>query len=257
MAPLMAAIAEAESGGDPNSLNATDYGGTQSSYGLWQISTGTHTPPSPNWADPKTNAQLAVRKLKSEGLGAWGTYTSGAYKQFMQNSTTPDNSWTSGLNGSNGIAGPSTDNSSQTCLANFSYGIGSTCLLSKTQARALIGGLLVLTGVTFFTAGILVIISLGFKKVTPLIGAVSKGPVGMVAKAASSVGSSKSSAKSPTPSKTPATKSTKSTTASTAKPASKAPVKLDTDIPVGKHRGPSGEPADKRQGTGRHRGGKS
>src|SRR5580698_840440 len=50
MAPLMAAIAEAESGGCSSALNATDNGGTQSSYGLWQISTGTHAAPSPDWS---------------------------------------------------------------------------------------------------------------------------------------------------------------------------------------------------------------
>jgi hypothetical protein len=52
MAPLMAAIALAESGGQTNSLNPNDNGGKQSSYGLWQISTGTHTAPSPNWPTP-------------------------------------------------------------------------------------------------------------------------------------------------------------------------------------------------------------
>ena len=79
LAPLMAAIALAESGGNPNDVNAKDNGGTQSSYGLWQISTGTHTPPAANWADPNENAKLAVGKLKSHGLSAWVTYTSGAY----------------------------------------------------------------------------------------------------------------------------------------------------------------------------------
>lgn len=82
-APLMAAIAMAESGGNPTALNPTDNHGTQSSYGLWQISTGTHTAPNPNWADPNVNAQLAMGKLQSQGLGAWGAYSSGAYKRFL------------------------------------------------------------------------------------------------------------------------------------------------------------------------------
>jgi hypothetical protein len=199
LAPLMAAIAEAESSGNPYALNATDNNGTQSSYGLWQISTGTHTAPATNWYDPTVNAQLAVAKLKSQGLGAWGTYTSGAYKQYIQNSTTPDNSWTQGLNGSNGIAGPPSDTStSSTCIMNVSYGVGSTCLLSKTQARALVGGMMVIVGMSMFTAGIIVIISLGFKKVAPVVGAVSKGPVGMVAKGVSSIGRSKAPAKTST-----------------------------------------------------------
>jgi hypothetical protein len=82
-ATLMAAIALAESSGNPEAVNATDNGGTQSSYGLWQISTGTHTPPASNWNDPTVNAHLAIGKLNSQGLGAWGTYTSGAYRQYL------------------------------------------------------------------------------------------------------------------------------------------------------------------------------
>jgi hypothetical protein len=82
-AELMSAIAMAESSGNPDAVNATDNGGTQSSFGLWQISTGTHTPPAPNWQDPVTNAHLAIGKLNSQGLGAWGTYTSGAYRKFL------------------------------------------------------------------------------------------------------------------------------------------------------------------------------
>jgi len=85
-AVLMAAIALAESSGDPQAVNATDNNGTQSSFGLWQISTGTHSPPSPNWADPITNAHLAIGKLNGQGLGAWGTYTSGAYRKYLTGS---------------------------------------------------------------------------------------------------------------------------------------------------------------------------
>jgi hypothetical protein len=82
-APVMAAIALAESGGRPTATNLTDNNGTQSSFGLWQISTGTHNPPNPNWSNPLTNAQLAVTKYNSQGLGAWGTYTSGAYRKML------------------------------------------------------------------------------------------------------------------------------------------------------------------------------
>ena len=84
LAPLMAAIALAESSGRPDALNPNDNNGTQSSFGLWQISNGTHQPPSPNWADPLENAKLAVAKYKSQGIGAWGTYTSGIYKRFLR-----------------------------------------------------------------------------------------------------------------------------------------------------------------------------
>lgn len=84
LAPTMAAIALAESGGDPTALNPIDNHGKQSSFGLWQISNGTHAPPDPHWADPPVNARLAVAKEKSQGLSAWGTYSSGAYLAYLQ-----------------------------------------------------------------------------------------------------------------------------------------------------------------------------
>jgi hypothetical protein len=186
---LMAAIAEAESSGNPNSLNATDNGGTQSSFGLWQISTGTHTPPSPNWADPVTNAKLAIGKLDTQGLTAWGTYDTGAYKRYMSGSTTPDNSWQKGYNGATnggqGIAGiGGSSSASETCLMNIDYGIGSTCLMSKTNARALIGGSLMIGGLMLFTASAIVLVSAGFRKAAPAMSTLAKGPVGMLTKAA-------------------------------------------------------------------------
>ncbi len=88
-AALMAAIAEAESSGRTDATNPTDNGGRQTSWGLWQISTGTHAEPSPNWADPVTNAQLAIGKLNGQGLRAWGTYDSGAYRKFLQGNVPP------------------------------------------------------------------------------------------------------------------------------------------------------------------------
>jgi hypothetical protein len=87
LAPLMAAIALAESGGRPDVTNPTDNNGTQTSWGLWQISDGTHNQPAPNWNDPVENARLAVQKYKDQGLGAWGTYTTGLYQQYYRGGT--------------------------------------------------------------------------------------------------------------------------------------------------------------------------
>lgn len=89
-APLMAAIALAESSGNPQAINPTDNNGQQTSWGLWQISNGTHNQPVPNILDPLINAQQAVAKYKSQGLGAWGTYTSGAYKNYLQGNVPPN-----------------------------------------------------------------------------------------------------------------------------------------------------------------------
>lgn len=92
VAPIMAAIALAETGGsgDPNSLNTHDtYKNsngqivTQTSAGLWQISNGTTTVFSPNWANPIVNGAAAVSKLNSQGLNAWGTFQNGRYLNYL------------------------------------------------------------------------------------------------------------------------------------------------------------------------------
>lgn len=115
MLPLMAAIAMAESGGNPAATNANDNGGTQTSWGLWQISNGTHSQPAPNILDPIVNAQQAWAKYNSQGLGAWGTYTSGAYRSYLQGSVPPDlNIGPSAGGGSGGGSGTATPTASLT-----------------------------------------------------------------------------------------------------------------------------------------------
>lgn len=82
-AAILVACAHPESHGDPLAINPDDNNGTQSSYGIWQVSNGTHSPPSPQWANPQVNAKLAAGKLATQGLSAWGTYDSGAYLPFL------------------------------------------------------------------------------------------------------------------------------------------------------------------------------
>lgn len=178
LAPLAAAIAEAESGGNSDALNPNDNGGTQSSFGLWQISTGTHTPPSPSWANPAVNAQLAVGKWKGAGnsFSPWGTYDSGAYKAFLNNSTSPDPN----------VPGSSTQLTAQTvaagssdCLLANPLGIslplvgsvsaGPSCLFSKSNARAFIGAAILLAGGLAGLAGLAVLAAaVGMRAAQPL-----------------------------------------------------------------------------------------
>jgi SLT domain-containing protein len=80
-APLMAAIAEAESRGNPRAYNPS--GAT----GLWQIlgapNRGAYWHGNTDFTNPAVNARAAVQKLHDQGLGAWQTFTDGAYKQFL------------------------------------------------------------------------------------------------------------------------------------------------------------------------------
>lgn len=164
LAPVAAAIAEAESGGNPGALNPDDNGGRQSSYGLWQISNGTHTPPSPKWADPATNAQLAVAKYKGAGnsFSPWGTYDSGAYRAYLSPGTTPD----ANVPGNTAALPAELTAATQLdCLIGFAgvpgsswindiFGsggnLGAFCLLSRSQARGWIGAGLMAGGAAGF-----------------------------------------------------------------------------------------------------------
>lgn len=81
LAPTMAAIAEAESGGNPSAENPS--GAT----GLWQILGAVNRRDQGHLTSPSVNAREAVLKDKTQGLGAWTTYTSGAWRKFLQKGT--------------------------------------------------------------------------------------------------------------------------------------------------------------------------
>lgn len=83
LAPVMAAIAMAESGGNDTAYNSS--GAT----GLWQILGAVNSSDQSSLTNPQTNAREAVLKYQTQGLGAWVTYTSGAYKQFLQGNVQP------------------------------------------------------------------------------------------------------------------------------------------------------------------------
>lgn len=85
-ARLMSAIIMAESGGNNNAINAGDrHSNCNGSYGLTQLSClhfGKHGLTWDNWSDPSTNIKVAYEIYKTQGLRAWGAYTSGAYLKF-------------------------------------------------------------------------------------------------------------------------------------------------------------------------------
>jgi hypothetical protein len=92
LAPTMAGIALAESGGRPDAHNGNGSTGDDS-YGLWQINyynglrasrTAKYGPPESMY-DPMANARAAIDLAgpNGSGLSNWTTYTSGAYRDGM------------------------------------------------------------------------------------------------------------------------------------------------------------------------------
>lgn len=80
---LAAAVAEAESGGNPSAHGDLQYGG-DGSIGLWQIFTVAHPQyTSAQLYDPTFNAKAALA-ISSNGKNwnPWTTYRTGAYKRW-------------------------------------------------------------------------------------------------------------------------------------------------------------------------------
>lgn len=196
-ASLMAAIAEAESSGDPNATNPNDNHGTQTSWGLWQVSNGTHSPVSSNWASPVVNAQLAIDKLNGQGLSAWGTYDSGAYKAYLSDSTTPAGS----VPATGGTAiqataeltaaeAASNQAAAGQCALGYDQHVGvffghgptiSFCVISKTQVRAVMGGVYIVAGGLTALVGLALaatVVVPGFSATARLSRALKKVPGG-------------------------------------------------------------------------------
>jgi len=168
VAPVAAAIALAESGGCSTALNPDDNNGSQSSFGLWQISNGTHQPPVSNIYNANVNAKQAVGKYKGAGdsFSPWGTYDSGAYKRYLNDSTTPVTTGIPTLNGGPTAGGSSgTPAQTGTCLLSAPKVLGFSlggCLFSKTEARALVSGLMMAAGGLTLFAGLAVLTASAF-----------------------------------------------------------------------------------------------
>jgi hypothetical protein len=175
VAPVAAAIALAESGGCTAALNLTDNNGTQTSVGLWQVSNGTHQYPA-SWSTAAGNAAEAVAKYKGAGnaFSPWGTYDSGAYKTYLNGSTTPDTNVPGGGTATLTSASSATN---PDCLWGVS-GVGgglpiigktlssdtSFCILSKSQARALIGGSLMVASGAAALVGLIILAAAAFNR---------------------------------------------------------------------------------------------
>ena len=157
LAPVMAAIAMAESDGCSTALNPSG------ASGLWQILGAVNPADQGNLFDPAVNAKEATLKYSSQGLGAWVTYTSGAYKGYLSGSTTPDTnvptldaSDTASAGGDCAITMPSID------LGVTS--IGGTCLVTYSTERALIAGALMGVAGIMALAGLIILAAAGFQR---------------------------------------------------------------------------------------------
>lgn len=108
----MTAISLAESSGytgawNPGRSGAGGTNSTEYSVGLWQINTLAHRNYSvEQLKDPQINAQEAVRIYNLQGKRAWGAWTDGRYRAFMDEAQAAAGDVPSG-NGSDGSSSAS------------------------------------------------------------------------------------------------------------------------------------------------------
>lgn len=150
LAPIMAAIAMAESGGRTDAHNGNGATGDDS-YGLWQINyfgsllpgrTAEYGPPE-SMFDPANNAKAAVALAgNGAGLGNWTTYTGGAYRQYLNNSSAPATDLPLGSGGRSGTTGGSTTGNAQDAsfLSGLAGALGDVGKFLTHTPSALSGG---------------------------------------------------------------------------------------------------------------------
>ena len=171
-APLAAAIAEAESSGNAAATSSNPDGGIN--VGLWQLDTpggGGAGYTASQLANPNTNAAVAVKVSKNgSDWNTWATYVSGAYKAFLSPGTTPDPSVPAAGGGTAAGSGATLDAaSSSACLVVFPSvdlvvtSVGGGCLLTKAEARGMIGAGLICAGLAIGLIGAVIIAAAAFE----------------------------------------------------------------------------------------------
>lgn len=83
----MSAIAYGESSGNTDALNSS---GREYSVGLFQINLDAHPEYSEaDRRDPVRNAQAALAIYNGQGFNAWGAYSNGSFRRYLDPSATP------------------------------------------------------------------------------------------------------------------------------------------------------------------------
>lgn len=178
-APIAAAIALAESGGNPSSHNG-NAGTGDNSYGLWQINMiGSMGPArlaefgltsNTQLFDPLTNAKAAV-KVSNGGsnFGPWTTYTSGAYRKFLQSGVAPNMTagGAGGTVGTNGNGNPVLAASTSTPLGSIQETVGNI-------GNYLFFGMAVFGGVVILVAGLIMVVMASASDTVGAVGSLGR-----------------------------------------------------------------------------------
>jgi hypothetical protein len=115
------------------------------------------------------NASAAVTGSKNgTDWSAWETYANGAYTRFLSNSTPPSST---GVPASSGTAATTAAVTvvPGTCVIPYPTlnlvvtTVGGGCVLTKSEARAVIGGLVLVAGALTALPGLIILVASGFR----------------------------------------------------------------------------------------------
>lgn len=120
-AKVMAAIAMAESGGRVGAVNNSNTDGS-SDFGLWQINSSHGYDQARLTSDPLYNARMAYKIWHEQGLGAWTTYSSGAYTQFLNDRSPAVQNFMDTGGSSHGVGAPAGNNQFSASDVNAAFG---------------------------------------------------------------------------------------------------------------------------------------
>ena len=134
-ADTMAAIALAESSGNPADVNMAATEGKTGSWGLWQINGDAHPQfDHASLLNPTYNAAAAVAVYQSQGLGAWSTYNNGAYKSHLSGATTSSGATSSATSANPSVFTQVVQTSMNPLVLLNNWVTGPTNVLYKTLA---------------------------------------------------------------------------------------------------------------------------
>ena len=185
-APIAAAIAEAESSGNSAASSPNPDGGVN--IGLWQLDTNGKGAglTAAQLQDPTVNAAAAVTGSKGgTDWSAWETYVNGAYTRFLSNSTPPNPAGVPAAAGTASTAAAVTVVPG-TCVIPYPTlnlvvtTVGGGCVLTKSEARAVIGGMLLTAGGLIILPGLIVLVAAGFKAGAASALSAAAAPLGRV-----------------------------------------------------------------------------
>lgn len=150
--PTAAAIAEAESSGNPAAI------GPGGSWGLWQVQPQYH-PDISQTTNPVQQASSALSIFRAAGssFAPWSTYLEGTYQQYLGAATSALGTATSPVAGSAGTSSSTTSSATGNPVTDLGHGVAQALTNGGDDLRALVNNYLVALAVAGAVTAVVVL----------------------------------------------------------------------------------------------------